>query len=59
MSTPDNRISEAERRLEAERDRLEISPAQPEGPSRIDDDGLPPGDEPAHVKHEGGDRLEH
>ena len=57
MSTPHTGPSEAEKRLEAERARTDVSPAQPDDASRIDDDGVP--DAPAHVKREHGDRLEH
>jgi len=50
----------AAERLEAERDRVEISPAQPDDAHRIDaSDELdaPPG--PAHVKHDDAGRMQH
>jgi hypothetical protein len=49
----------AEQRYEAERDRVEYSPAQPLGPDRIDDDGATPSAETVqpHVKSERAGRL--
>ncbi len=49
----------AAERLEAERDRVEISPAQPEDAHRIDasdERDIAPG--PAHVKHEDARRMQ-
>jgi hypothetical protein len=53
----------AAKRLEEERDRIEISPAQPSDSSRIDDDHGHDAraDEapPAHVKHDAPGRMAH
>ena len=47
--------------FDAERGRLEYSPAQPEGASRIDDDGGSGTDDepPEHVKPDHGGRMTH
>ena len=54
----------AAKRLEAERDLVEISPAQPDGAARIDDDDKHTSavrDEtgPPHVKAEHSGRMKH
>jgi hypothetical protein len=48
--------------FDAERGRIEYSPAQPEGASRIDDDAGPdrePDAAPEHVKPDHGGRMTH
>jgi hypothetical protein len=51
----------AAKRLEEERDLVEISPAQPDDASRIDAPvvGADVSPEPAHVKHERTGRMQH
>jgi hypothetical protein len=65
MTSDDDVIDAAERaRLDADHRAIDdLSPAQPTGPSRIDDDARDPavpGDEPPlHVKDEHGHRMTH
>jgi hypothetical protein len=54
-------IDAAAHALEAERDRVEISPAQPDDSSRIDAPVTPAieAGESAHVKHDHPGRMKH
>ena len=54
-------IDPAAQALEAERDRVEISPAQPDDASRIDAPLTPASEsgEAAHVKHDHPGRMKH
>jgi hypothetical protein len=43
---------------ERERDRTDVSPAQPYGPGRIDPSDVTESGPPAAIKHEGAERME-